>query len=132
MRSAPDHPDLAFCLHVCLANLNFFISLYTCLYTQRSANNKPVPLSLAFLRIVKLRKLFVSIVSIVSECRDNPESEPSLDCNVTESVEIIATPTTTGKRGEDKEKKKIRDRFVAIYLCIVASKEPLSNYVVPY
>lgn len=77
--------------------------------------------------------MFVSIVSIVSECRDNPESEPSLDCNVTESVEIIATPTTTGKRGEDKEKKKLRDRFVAIYLlCIVARKEPLSNYVVPY
>lgn len=87
---------------------------------------------LVFLCIVKLRKLFVFVVSIVLECKDNLESEFFLDCNVIESVEIIVILIMIGKCGEDKEKKKIRDRFVVIYVCIVVSKEFFLNYVVFY
>ena len=58
--------------------------------------------------------LFLLTVSTVSECRDNAKLDPSLDSNVTKGGEITTTPTTTARRGEDKERKKIRDRFVVV------------------
>lgn len=52
----------------------------------------------------------------VQECHNENELELPLDPQKLKSDEITTTPTPKTRHGEDREKKKIRDRFENSFL----------------